>query len=323
MTTPKFCLAFGLVLAALTLAPNVYAHEGHDDTSAFTGVEGAADAPLTLSDESIANLDVKTKVAELKTLPETIDMPATVTLIPEKRAVITTRFDGLVRDIKVKIGQNVTQGQDLIVMEPVLPGTKIITYKAPISGTITQQNVVIGQPVTYETILIEVADTSEVLVIGSLYETSHIASLKSGLKATAQIGIYKNQKFEGVVQNIDAGPSEKNRVMNVYALFPNQDGVLKPNLRGTLSVEVNSEDKPSVIVPAAAVLDNNGISFVFVREGNNFEKRTVEIGRKVGGDIEIISGVFPDEEVVTQGNYQLQYLKPPAAPKPVEQGKGH
>ena len=112
-------------------------------------------------------------------------MPATVTLIPEKRAVITTRFDGLVRDIKVKNGQSVTQGQDLIVMEPVLPGTKIITYKAPISGTITQQNVVIGQPVTYETILIEVADTSEVLVIGSLYETSHIANLKSGQKITS------------------------------------------------------------------------------------------------------------------------------------------
>ncbi len=323
MTTPKFCLALGLVLAALTFTPNVYAHEGHDDTSAFTGAEGAADAPLSLNDESIANLDVRTKAAELKTLPEAIDMPATVTLIPEKRAVVTTRFDGLVRDIKVKIGQNVTQGQDLIVMEPVLPGTKIITYKAPISGTITQQNVVIGQPVTYETILIEVADTSEVLVIGSLYETSHIANLKSGQKATAQIGIYKDQRFEGVVQNIDAGPSEKNRVMNVYALFPNQNGALKPNLRGTLSVEVNSDEKPTVIIPASAVLENNGISFAFVREGNNFEKRTVETGRKVGGDVEIINGVFPDEAVVTQGNYQLQYLKPSAAPKPVEQGKGH
>ncbi len=30
--------------------------------------------------------------------------------------------------------------------------------------------------------------------------------------------------------------------------------------------------------------------------------------------VEIISGVLPDEDVVFQGNYQIQYLKPAAKP---------
>lgn len=304
--------------AAIVLATaNAFAHEGHDDTSAFTGGAGPANAPLTVSAASIANLGVQTKTAALMPLPEVLSMPATVALIPEKQAFITTRFNGLVKNIAVQLGQEVAKGDELVTVEPVAFGGQPVTLRSPISGKVIQQNAVVGQPVTFETVLMEVADMSEVLVKGALYETPHLAHLKTGQKATAQIGIYEGRLFEGAVQKIDAGPSQDSRALHVYALFRNEDGALRPNLRGTLSVELHENDAPTVVIPESAVLENNGVSFVFVRDGNLFERREVQVGRRSPPAVEIISGVLPEEQVVTQGNYQLQYLKaeaPPAKP---------
>ena len=39
-----------------------------------------------------------------------------------------------------------------------------------------------------------------------------------------------------------------------------------------------------------------------------FEKRSVVTGMKDDRYIEIIEGVYPSEKVVTEGNYQLQYV---------------
>ena len=78
-----------------------------------------------------------------------------------------------------------------------------------------------------------------------------------------------------------------------------------------MTVTLDEEkSEPTVVVPQSAVLENNGVSFVFVKEKDKFERREVRLGRKSSVESEIVSGVLPGEEVVTQGNYQLQYLKP-------------
>ncbi|MDI1226730.1 MAG: efflux RND transporter periplasmic adaptor subunit [bacterium] len=302
-----------VALAALSVvSATSFAHEGHEDTSALTGGGAAvAGEPLTLSPESIANLGVKTVAAEMKPLPDTLSMPATVALLPEKQAQMTTRFDGRIQEIKVKIGEDVQKGQDLIIVEPVQIGTNVITYKAPMTGRVMQQNVVLGQAVTFQTSLIDIADIRQVLMKGAVYETPDLARLKVGQKVIASIGIYPGKVFEGVIEKIDAGPSADSRALHIYALFDNAAKELKPNLRGTMTVTLDSEDtQPTVVVPLSSVLENNGVSFVFVKEKDKFERREVQLGRKSRMEAEIVSGVLPAEEVVTQGNYQLQYLKP-------------
>ena len=313
---PHFLIIYAAAIGFLPIP--VMAHEGHGDTSTFTSGAGPANAPVTLSDESIANLGVKTIPAALESLAESVSLPAVVTLLPEQQAFITTRFDGQVRDIKVKAGEKVTKGQDLLVVEPLNVGVQLVTLKSPISGTIIRQNVVIGQPVSFESILMEVGDNSRMLVKGALYETATLSRLKPGQKATAKIGIYNNKNFQGTLERVDAGPETESRALHAYAIFENADAALRPNLRGTLNIEIGSENTPTIVIPASAVLENNGVSFIFVRDGNNFEKREVTLGRKEGGKVEIISGALPDEDVVFQGNYQIQYLKPAA-----EHTEGH
>jgi len=78
-------------------------------------------------------------------------------------------------------------------------------------------------------------------------------------------------------------------------------------LQGQMTIALGAPTE-RLMIPKKAVLGENGAYFVFVRDGNNFERRVVVLGKKSGQEIEIIEGVLPDEAVVIQGNYQLQYL---------------
>lgn len=306
MQWKRYALA-GIVVMFLTITQAI-AHEGHDDIEALTGGAPAGGA-LELDKETIANLEIKSVPAELKPLPEILSMPALVTLIPERQALITTRFDGLIREIMVKLGEEVRKGQPLLAADPglTLANDRRYTITTPIDGRVIQQNVVLGQPVAVQTVVMQIADMQEVLLRGALYETPDISRIKVGQTARALIPIYAGQVFEGSVEKIDAGPAPESHVFHVYARFRNAGELLKPNLRGNLEIELGGAEKPVVVVPASAVLENNGVFFLFVKDGNKFERREVRLGRKSANEVEIVSGIFPDEEAVTQGNYQLQY----------------
>ncbi|HSH39483.1 MAG TPA: efflux RND transporter periplasmic adaptor subunit, partial [Chthoniobacterales bacterium] len=69
-----------------------------------------------------------------------------------------------------------------------------------------------------------------------------------------------------------------------------------------------------------------GNLFVFVRDGNTFERRNVVLGTKAGDQVEIVEGVLPGDNVVTEGHYQLQFATGPKkeAAAPVdEHGHSH
>lgn len=93
-------------------------------------------------------------------------------------------------------------------------------------------------------------------------------------------------------------------------------------MRTTLFIVTDQADSV-VAVPHSAVLGGAGRLFAFVQddaEGLIYDKRAVVVGMKDDRYSEIIEGVFPGDKVVTEGNYQLQYVT--TKPKdPKSQGK--
>jgi membrane fusion protein, heavy metal efflux system len=71
-----------------------------------------------------------------------------------------------------------------------------------------------------------------------------------------------------------------------------------------------------IAVPKEAILKRGGESFVFVAEGTVFIKTPVTLGKRNQRFVEIVEGVMPGDEVVVQGQYQLQFVKPKANPTP-------
>lgn len=299
------------VMALLLLTSQAFAHAGHDDAPGDSAAPQAS--IIELSESTIKNLGILTAPATLAPFGKAVSLNATIEYLPERYATVTAKANGTVSDIGVKIGDLVKKGQKIFSFMPTFVGSSPVAISSPIDGYIVKQNTVIGQPLTPETVVAEIADTSEVLVKGVTYSTMDFEQIKVG--QSVKVIFDRAEPMDGTVQRLDVGSDKENRTLAVYALVNNPKRMLFANASATLSVTV--EDAGDVLtVPAKSVLGEIGNYFVFVQENNSFERRVVTLGRKSGDRIEIIDGVLPDEEVVTVGNYQLQYAKTQAPAKP-------
>jgi len=294
---------------------STFAHEGHEHAPQPGDADGSVSGPVELSDVAIANLGVETAEAMIVEMQPSVQLVAQVEPLPEKVAQITPRFDGTVGEILVKLGESVKAGQPLLRLVPRTIGNPEVIVKAPLTGAITKVNVTLGQAFSPDTVLLIVGDYSSVLARGIAYENPEILALKIGDPATLTVDVFPGHRFEGAIQRSDVGLESDSKTFEVYALIDNHDGKLRPNLLGQLSVGTGKA-QPVLAVPEKSILGDLGNLFAFVREGNTFERRAVRLGIKSGGQVEILEGVVPGEQIVTRGNYQLQYAS--GAPKKEE-----
>jgi membrane fusion protein, heavy metal efflux system len=300
-----FCLS--LFTFHLSL-PTVWAHAGHAH-AATPGEEGGSTAvtgPIELTTSAIQNLAVETSEAALIPLQKSFSLPARIEPLPERNAQITARFEGTVLELLVKLGEPVKKDQPLLKLDPLLIGNPPVIYRSPLKGYVTQLNLNQGSSFTAGTALMQVSDDSQVLVKGTTYEREELTEIKVGQPVRIVSDLYPNEVLSGSVQRLDVGLESESRTFEIYALLDNVDRRLRPNQQASMTVGVG-EAAEVLAIPQRAVLGETGNLFVFVRDGNRFERRTVTLGLKAGDRVEILEGVFPGELVVTQGNYQLQY----------------
>ncbi|HEV3409642.1 MAG TPA: efflux RND transporter periplasmic adaptor subunit [Chthoniobacterales bacterium] len=291
------------LLIALSVSP-AFAHEGHSHGPEEGGT--IATGPVTLTDEAIKNLDIQTFEVNLTPLQRTIQMIGRIEGLPERQAKIAPRSEGRVAEILVKLGDRVTAGQPVLRFEPLTVGNPPVVLRSPIDGYVIRQDANIGQSLTPETMLMEVADYSQVLARGMTFETPDLALIKPGQNAQVRLNVFPNRVFEGKVQRLDVGLEPESRTFEVFVLLDNPELQLRPNMQASVTIAIG-EAQELLAVPERAVLGDLGNLFVFVRDGNTFERRNVVLGIRSGEMVEITEGVLPGDQVVTQGHYQLQF----------------
>ena len=296
-----------LTLFLVAFISPAYAGPGHDHgESAFAGGSGPA-THFDLTDQQMNNLGIQSAKVEFLPIAQAVDMLAFTELLPEKKASISPRFDGKIIDIAVKVGQEVKKGQRLVTLEPVSVGNSNVVLSAPMGGFVLNLRAGVGEIVDVGGDILEIGDASQMLVRGVAYETPDIQILKVGQKAKLHLDIAPDRHIEGKIQRINRVIDPESRTFSIFALIDTPKGDIQPGLQGTMEI-FTAADAPVMAVPKRAVLGELGSYFVYVIKGQEVEKRDVTVGVKTGHHIEIKSGLFPNESIVTNGNYQLQYM---------------
>ncbi len=303
------------VVCALLTPLEALAHAGHDKAPGEEG-EVSTKGPITISAEAKTNLGVKVEEAELRTIEKTLSAIGAIEAIPTKSAVVSSRIAGRVAAISVVSGDKVTKGQTLIEVESRQVGNPPprVPYAAPIDGVVTAVDASLGAPVEPDKNLLEVVDLSEVYAEGRIFE-GQVAAVKVGQKVRVYVESFPDEVFEGMVDVVSGALDPESRTLRVWAKLKNPEGKLRPNMRARLSI-VTSEADSVIGVPHSAILGEAGNLFAFVQadeQGLTYERRPVVVGTKDDRYVEIIEGIFPDDKVVTLGNYQLQYVAPTKA----------
>lgn len=96
------------------------------------------------------------------------------------------------------------------------------------------------------------------------------------------------------------------RTVPVIYELANPDGSLKIGLNARALVRTGGLTQ-GVVIPASAVLDDNGRPIVFVQvEGETFERRDVVLGGRDGSLVLVRSGLSANERIVTGAAYQVR-----------------
>lgn len=189
---------------------------------------------------------------------------------------------------------------------------------SPISGTVMNRHVAMGDYVKEGTPLFKLIDLSKVWVMFDAYE-SDLPWIKLDDNVSFRLQSIPDKKYEAKVTYIDPFIDPKMRISKVRVEVNNYDKLLKPEMfvNGYLVSEIaNSTDE--ILVPKSAVLWTGKRAIVYVKlpgTNNSFKYREVTLGPEAANYYVISDGVKEGEEIVVNGVFkidaasQLQGLK--------------
>ncbi len=185
------------------------------------------------------------------------------------------------------------------------------TVRAPLSGYVTRVNKSLGEQVAPGEAILEISNLDTVWVEAPVFERD-LNRLAGNASATFTTAAYPDQEFSGVVIDVGAVIDERTRAATAVFQVPNAGRALRIGMQADVRLDAG-EQVTAMMIPQAAVLDNEGKKIVYVLvSGEEFERREITLGDEYGEQVAVLSGLNAGERVVTQGAYQirLQELRP-------------
>ena len=179
----------------------------------------------------------------------------------------------------------------------------VLHILAPIAGTVVERAAVVGQAVEPMTPLLKLVDTSVLIAQGAAPEDL-LRELRVGQAVRVRVAAYPGQRFEGRLSFIHPQIDPERRVAHVWAEIRNAGGALKEDMFAQLSVVVGGGPR-TLVIPAAALMSEGGIEFVFMETAAGFQRTAIAIGARNDQYIEIKQGLSPGAKVVTDGKRQV------------------
>ncbi|WP_213736542.1 efflux RND transporter periplasmic adaptor subunit [Bradyrhizobium sp. dw_411] len=185
--------------------------------------------------------------------------------------------------------------------------------RAPFDGELGVRHVEVGQYLTAGTQIVSLTDLSTLYANFTVTEKDS-AALKVGQTVRIVVDAYRDRNFEGKITAIEPQIATDTRNIRVQATIENPEHILKPGMFTTTTVVL--PEKPAVVtVPETAVdytLYGDAVFLVTEKKADDGKTSLVVVrtfvvtGNRVGGRVEILSGVKPGDRVVAVGQIKLQ-----------------
>jgi Cu(I)/Ag(I) efflux system membrane fusion protein len=183
--------------------------------------------------------------------------------------------------------------------------SRALTLTSPMDGVVLEKVALQGMRFAPGETLYRIADLSTVWLLADVFEQD-LGLLGLGQEASITMTAYPDRRFAGKVTFVYPTLNAATRTAKVRVEIPNPEQLLKPDMYATVEITAPLGSAPVVAVPASAVLDSGTRQVVLVeRAPGRYEPRTVAIGRRADGQVEIRSGVAAGEKVVVGANFLI------------------
>ena len=136
----------------------------------------------------------------------------------------------------------------------------------------------------------------------------YLSTVRKGTAIKATNPAFEDRVFEGEVTSVDAAIDPVSRSITVRALIPNANNELVPGMLMTLQLIRN--ERTAITIAEEAIIPRGSTNFAMVVDSQAdpaaVEERVLQLGTRVDGRVEVLSGIALDELVVTHGTLKLR-----------------
>jgi membrane fusion protein, multidrug efflux system len=174
--------------------------------------------------------------------------------------------------------------------ETMLGYTKVT---APFAGVITRKHADVGDLASPGKALLEMEDSTALRLEADVPEAV-VGKLTLGDKLPVRISALEKE-LEAVVSEIAPAADPGSRTFLVKLDLPSTLG-LRAGQFGRVAMPVG--ETAALRVPAAAVVQRGQMEIVFVVNDGKAQLRLVKTGKRIGSEVEVVSGVSAGEKIV-------------------------
>jgi len=181
----------------------------------------------------------------------------------------------------------------------------LVTVTAPISGKVADREVTIGQ--SFEDAggkLMTIVNDSRVYATANIYEKD-LSKVKTGQTVNVKVASLPDRTFTGKIAVVGSVVEGETRIVPVKAEIANSGGILKPGMFAELEVLTDKTSAAILSIPNSAVVEANNKKQVYVQNGNAYQPVEVTLGQISGDMVEVKTGLFEGDSIVTQRATQL------------------
>lgn len=217
-------------------------------------------------------------------------------------ANVMARFPGPIRSLRANVGDSVRAGQALATVESNLSLTTY-TVSAPISGVVLARNASVGSVASEGSPLFEIADLSSLWVDLHIFG-SDAQHIRPGVPVKVT-RMSDGATVETVLERVLPGTATASQSTVARATIANADGLWRPG--SAVKARITVEQQPAaLVVPLSALQNFRDWEVVFIRVGDTYEVRPVELGKRDANQVEVLSGLKTGDAVVTDQSYLIK-----------------
>ncbi len=254
----------------------------------------------TIAAEIATAAGIATAIAGPGTIADTFVLYGTIGTDLTRVREVQARFPGVIRTVARKVGDAVRAGDPLATIES---NESLQTYAvtAPIAGTITARHAEPGDQ-TGAGALFEIVDLSTVWAELNVFSRDR-PRLRTG--TAVQIAADNGAQAEGTIDYLARVGNRSSQSVVARVVLDNTEGTWTP--AQFVEARVTASKTPvALAVPLGALQRFREFDVVFAKVGDSYEVRMLTLGRRDAANVEILGGLLPGTEYVTDNSYLVK-----------------
>ena len=212
----------------------------------------------------------------------------------EKSFISQSAFDNIQSNYDVAAAKLHAADAELVVVRKALGDAVLV---APFSGIVSLRHAQPGERVSLDAKVVSIVDLSRLQLEASVPPAA-IGQVRVGQALNFRVEGFGEREFAGRIERINPSANVGSRSISVYAAIDNRDGLLRGGMfaQGALTL---SRVSNALAVPASAVREEIGQTYVYAIEDGMVKRRNVKVGAPdAAGRVQVLEGLVAGDRIV-------------------------